>query len=132
MTIQNILTLSIDAIAFSFAAIMVIDFALVISKAWCKSTSTISTPPNLAPQGICAATLAPIFEDVPEPQSICSETLAPTAEDSPEPQICTNLDFGAHLANDFSIRELKKQASVAKIKNYSVLTKAQLVEALLA
>lgn len=120
MTLQNILTLSIDVIALSFAAIMIIDFALVISKAWCKSA-------NHKRCGICAETLAPIFEDVPEvTMSTITEILEPTLIDTPSVSMCT----GSTQIPQFSIRELKKQASVAKIKNYSLLTKAQLVEAL--
>ena len=124
MTFQNILTLSIDAIALSFVALMAIDFAFTLAAAWCKCG-------NHKTQGMCAETLAPIFEDIPEVQEMRIGTVKPIFEDVLEVEMCTKKPLGAHLLES-SIRDLKKQASVAKIKNYSVLTKAQLVEALAA
>lgn len=155
-TIQHILTLSIDAIAIAFTAMMLLDFAIALVSAWCgifgKNCPDQKMPckcgnPN---RGICAETLAPIFDVVPElqmseasfarnnsPQK-CRTNLQKRSEGSAVSSGDGNFaswqdfaDFGGHLGG-FSIRELKKQASVAKIKNYSALTKAQLIEALSA
>ena len=95
MTIQHILTLSIDAIALCFAAIIAIDFAIALarpqgfalSKAWCKSDLP------RAPQGMRAETLAPIFEETELDQKVLikeaqcpSQTFAdiPNADTTPE------------------------------------------------
>ncbi|MGL5923839.1 hypothetical protein, partial [Chroococcidiopsis sp.] len=80
MNIQYALTLSVDAIALAFAAMMAIDFAIAISVAWCQ----LAKPKTI---GVCAETLAPIFAEtwrerevggrIPPPPSFSREALPP-------------------------------------------------------
>lgn len=142
MTLQNILTLSIDAIALSFAAMMVIDFSSAIVRLWCKSAS-----PSLRKNvGICVETLAPIFEDISEESAekiadpwtlpLASSTieLCPKAKPARQSQNVLLLPSASPVDNliQLNIRQLKKKASAAKVRNYNVMTKAQLVQALAA
>lgn len=174
MNIQHFLTLSIDAIALFYSALMAANFVLRLLEEWKKSIPI--------PQGICAEILEPIFEEIPSlaenspstnsypeiidpwtsPASVVTESslavptsvgggiLRELAEEGfsrqslvPPPTlspISVNSKIvlllpSAKPANNLvqlNIRQLKKKASSAKVKNYNVMTKAQLIEALSA
>lgn len=175
MNIQHILTLSIDAIALCYSALMAANFVLRLLEEW-QSVSASSDGAKRVQlfqrcqgssktgAGICAEILKPIFEEedtllsstivaflpVPNPWELPAEeravakllpqgftrTLAvggfPHGGNVSVPALLSLPPAKENNLIELSIRQLKKQASAAKIKNYNVMTKAQLVQALSA
>ncbi|MGL5924649.1 hypothetical protein [Chroococcidiopsis sp.] len=139
MNIQHILTLSIDAIALAYSALMAANFVLGLLEEWGKAAPQF--------QGICAEVLKPIFEEADKVSNaelpvIPEIRILPTEinEIPKAPSLC-NVQQGLLLLPSappknnlvqLNIRQLKKKASQAKVKNYNVMTKAQLIQALSA
>lgn len=163
MNIQHILTLSIDAIALFYSALMAANFVLRLLEEWIelgnrewgignrKRTKALPIPyyPLPVSQGICAEVLKPIFEEADKVSNtsfnvvIADPWLLPIEISEVyylKKQLSTVQNRLLLLPSappqnnlvQLNIRQLKKQASAAKIKNYSMLTKAQLIQALSA
>lgn len=128
MNIQHILTLSIEAFALSFAAMMAIDFTIAVVKLWCSVSASLQVRRQSEKLGGGFCLRQPSQEKAQVTSQdltcdfVCAATLAPIWDEE---------DDKAHSL-PLTIRELKKQASAAKVKNYNVMTKAQLIEALSA
>lgn len=107
---QDLLTYSIEVIAIAFVALMIFDFI----------------------QGLLPASPTPksiqYFVDLSEEEDTTSD------ETVIAPQVpCNNIKplvADTNTLDNLTIRQLKKMASAAKVKNYNIMTKAQLVTTL--
>jgi hypothetical protein len=107
-------------------------FVFAVYCLWaCASRPTVNTAADPA----APVDYFPEVEEVTEPEVIAVEPVTvefqPTAEVIVEPIKKPSVAVPTDLTN-LSIRQLKKLASAAKIKRYSNLTKAQLIDRLAA
>jgi hypothetical protein len=107
---QDLLTYSVEVIAIAFVALMIVDFIQGLLPV---------APPTKSIQ---------YFVDLSE-----EEEDTTSDETAIAPQVCNNIKplvADANTLDNLTIRQLKKMASAAKVKNYNIMTKAQLVTTL--
>jgi hypothetical protein len=132
--IQQILTYTTEVIAFSFTALLLVDFVSGLIATWNSrppapevESDPVSLPADAAQRELEKYIAAQADEAAPEPET---DLIALSIELPPQPAALEVANQPERDLSQLGIRELKRLASSAKIKRYNVMTKQELIAAL--